>query len=80
MKTETVNTHSLEYQFELTNTCIEACKAINKENPLNVAKAIPELFEALKAVLMWHKGYGTKTQSEIMRLYVEPAIQKATEQ
>jgi hypothetical protein len=38
----------------------------------------PDLLEALKAVLMWHRGYGTKTQAEIVREYIEPAIKKAT--
>ncbi len=42
-----------------------------------LAAAAPALLEALEAVDRWHRGYGTKTQAEIMREVVEPAIRAA---
>lgn len=36
-----------------------------------------ELLAALKAVDAWSRGYGTKTQAEIMNEYVVPIITKA---
>jgi hypothetical protein len=46
---------NLNKNAELIVTAVNACKEINPDNPLNVAKAIPELFENANDIkgLLW---------------------------
>jgi len=68
---------------ELIKEATNACKEINKDNPLNVAKAIPEMF---KALIRWQEewvGNGTPAQranNYSIELQINEAIEKATKQ
>lgn len=43
----------------------------------NERKLVHELLDALRAIEAWHRGYGTKTQAEIVADYVRPALAHA---
>jgi hypothetical protein len=67
---------------DLIATALNACKEINKDNPLNVAKAIPELFKALITIAECENAGLIFTASDakgFIRI-AKNAIKKITEQ
>ncbi len=66
--------HKKDYA-EVIVTAVNACKAINYYNPINAAKALPELIEALRFTLIHDDMYITKG----VRDKIEAALKQATE-